>query len=382
MESHFRRVQQIAIHHGEEYEKHNGAIVPPIYENSLFRFPDFDSLEDQNSSRYAYTRIDNPNYKIVEKKIAKMEKGQAARCFVSGVSAIFSALSAFLEKDAHVISVRTVYGRVNEFLNTYFNRYDVQVTRVEGDDIDEIEQAIRPNTKIIYLESPSSLIMKLQDLKAVAKIAKQNGIYTIIDNTWATPVFQNPLELGIDVVVHSVSKYLSGHSDIIGGVIVSSQDIMDSIPRLGNFLPPFEAWLLLRGLRTLGVRMKCHQDNALAVAKFLENHDKVLKVNYPGLSSFPQYRLGKSQMRGYSGTFSFELDTDKQGIRRFIDGLNFFALGSSWGGFESVISALVAGRSEQDVIDIGYSPKQVRISVGLEDVDCLLEDLESALKLI
>jgi cystathionine beta-lyase/cystathionine gamma-synthase len=381
----FDEIQQIGGHFGDEPEKFLGAVVPPIFLNTLFKFPTYESANgngEGKEKRYGYTRCSNPTYEIAESKIAKMENGEVARCYVSGVSAIFSALSAFLEKDAHVVCIKYVYGRVDEFLNTYFNKYGVETTRVNGENLEEIKGAIRPNTKIIYLESPCSLVFKMQDLAAISKIAKEKGIYTIIDNTWATPVFQNPLDLGIDVVVHSVSKYLGGHSDILGGVIVASKEIMDRIPTVGSFLPPFEAWLLIRSLRTLGVRMKQHQENGIKVATYLENHPKVISVNYPAIKSHPQYELGRKQMSGYSSVFGFEIDTCREGIERFINNLKYFALGSSWGGFESIISPLVCGRSDQEVLDAGYSTKYLRISIGLENADELIEDLDNALKYV
>ena len=184
------------------------------------------------------------------------------------------------------------------------------------------------------------------------------------------------------MVIHSVSKYLGGHSDILGGIIVTSKKIMDTIPVSGSFLPPFESWLLIRSLRTLGIRMRTHESNGMAVAMYLEKHPKISKVHYPGLQSFPQYELGKKQMTGYSGVFSIEIDTDKRGIERFIDTQKHFALGSSWGGFESIIAPYIAGNTREQVITMGYDPGLVRISIGLEDVDCLIEDLDYALKTV
>ena len=385
MKDQFNKIQQIGIHCEEEYEKFLGAVVPPIFENTLFKFPTLELMEEAYITpgmRYGYTRISNPTCEIAEKKIALMEKGEVARTYVSGVSAILSAISTFLEQGSHVVYVKTAYGRVDEIVNRYFSRFGVTSTAVDGEDIAEFESAIQSNTKIIYLESPSSMVLKLQDLSAVAKLAKAKGIATIIDNTWATPVFQNPLALGIDMVVHSISKYLGGHSDILGGVIISSKEIMDRIPVSGSFLPPFESWLLIRSLRTLGIRMRAHQENAMAVTQYLEKHPKIIRVNYPGLPSFPQYDLGKKQMSGYSGLFSFELDAEKDGIARFINTQKHFALGSSWGGFEGVIDPVIAGNTKQQVIDMGYAPGLIRISIGLEDADCILDDLDNALKAV
>lgn len=382
-------------HFGEDRERYMGAVVPPIFQNSLFTFESYEAIDaafERPQDNYIYTRGLNPTVEIVEKKIAYLEGGEKAKLFASGMSAISASILAFVNTGDHVIAISSVYGPTNNFLSKYlFGKFKVDVTFVDGGDLEEIEKAIKENTKLIYLESPSSCTFKLQDLEGVAKLARPRGIKTVIDNTWATPVYQNPLKLGIDVVVHSVSKYLSGHSDVVAGVVVSSQEIMSRIIELeysllGGKIAPFEAWLILRGLRTLSLRMERHSQSAMKLARFLKSHPKVITVNYPGLESFPQHELAKKQMKGFSGLMSFEVDTDVEGIKRLLNNLGYFQIGVSWGGYESLayapIISLAKELPEEKWKAAGIKPGIVRISVGLENVDDLIRDLEEALKLV
>jgi cystathionine beta-lyase/cystathionine gamma-synthase len=270
----------------------------------------------------------------------------------------------------------------HRFLRDFAPRYGIDHTLVDGRSLDEIISAIRPNTKVLYLESPTSLMFELQDLRACAAVARERSILTIVDNSWATPMLQQPLALGIDVVVHSASKYLSGHSDIIAGAIIASQKIIDDIVQhehaiLGGTIGPFEAWLLVRGLRTLPVRMPVHQATATAVARFLSTHPRVRAVHYPGLESHPQYELGRRQMSGASGLLSFELDADVDGLRAFTNALRLFAIGVSWGGYESLVLPIAV----TNVASEGHYPVNlVRLYIGLEEPAALVDDLEQALR--
>jgi cystathionine beta-lyase/cystathionine gamma-synthase len=369
--------EHICAHLGDEYDRYLGAIVPPIFQNSLF-------TRKTVSHGYTYTRVTNPTIEIAEKKIAALEEGEAARCFSSGMAAISAALVHYLEKDCHVICPRAVYVPTKVFLETYMAKFGVEVTFVSGESVEEIEKAIRPNTKVIYLESPLSNVFSLQDLEAISVLAKAHGIATIIDNTWATPLYQNPLKYGIDLVVHSASKYLGGHSDILGGVIVGCQSDLDSIMNnerslFGAVMDPHQAWLLIRSLRTLPVRMKQHQDNALKVAAFLEEHAKVSAVYYPGLPTHPQYELGRKQMSGYSGLMSFVPKGDKMMIMNMMKSLRCFEEGPSWGGFESLINSPGLWVDEETSIQSGIPIGLMRISIGLEHVDSIIDDLDRAL---
>ncbi|MGL5803408.1 MAG: trans-sulfuration enzyme family protein [Cetobacterium sp.] len=386
-------LETILAHYGEERDKHNGAIVPPIYQNTLFAFESWDHIDEAFSdpiNNNIYTRGNNPSVSIVEKKLAKIAGGEKARLFSSGMAAISSAIMSCVKANCHVITLKNIYGPAMNFLDNYLRtKFNVDVTFVSGESVEEIENAIRENTTLIYLESPSSAIFSMQNLKAIADLAKKHNIKTIVDNTWATPIFQKPLELGIDLEVHSCSKYLGGHSDIIAGVIIGSAKDIDSIYQnefllFGAKMAPFEAWLLMRSLRTLPMRMEKHQSNALKVANFLENHPKIKSVNYPGLKSHPQFELGKEQMKGYSGLMSFVIDSDElSDIKNFVNALEHFSIGVSWGGHESLIHApaisYLKEMTPEQFKSTGLSLGVMRVSIGLEHVDDLIEDLTGAL---
>jgi cystathionine gamma-lyase len=300
------------------------------------------------------------------------------------MGAISAAIMYWMSKDSHVVCIRSAYGPTREFLSSYLQSYGVEVTFVKSGSTTDIEQAIRSNTKLIFLESPSSHLFEMQDLQAVAALARSHGIATIIDNTWATPLYQNPLKYGIDMVVHSASKYLGGHSDIIGGVLIGQADMMETIMHreralFGSNMDPHQSWLLTRGLRTLPVRMRQHHESAMQVAAFLESHPLVERVLYPGLQSHPQYELGKRQMTGYSGLMSFVPKGNDQAIIDMIRSLRYFELGPSWGGFESLINTPGVGINEEMSVMTGIPQGLVRISVGLEQPQSLMEDLDQAL---
>lgn len=350
----------------------------PIFQNSLF-------TRKKTNHGYNYTRVSNPTIELAEKKIAALEEGEEARCFSSGMGAISAALMHVLEKDSHVICPRGVYVPAKVFLDTYMSRFGVSVTFVSGESIEEIEQAIRPNTKAIYLETPVSNVFTLQDLAGIAALAKAHGITTIVDNTWATPLFQNPLTFGIDLVVHSASKYMGGHSDILAGVVVGNREMVKSLSDnerslFGAAMDPHQAWLLTRGLRTLPVRMKQHQESALQVAAFLEAHPLVERVLYPGLPSHPQYELAKRQMSGFTGLMSFVPKGTQEQIRSVMKSLDIFEEGPSWGGFESLINSPGLGLDEETSRRTGIPQGLLRISVGLEDPESIMHDLDRALR--
>ncbi len=364
-----RKVQTTVAHHFDDPSRFYGAVVPPIFQNSTFVY---ETVADRQEGRYHYARdarASNPTVEIVEAKMAALEGGEAARCFGSGMGAITAAVVSQLKAGDHVVAVATCYPVTKILLGQMLSRFGVTYTYVEGEDLAEIEAAIQPNTRLIYLESPSSAFFKLQDLPAVAAMARARGIKTLVDNSWATPVFQQPITMGIDLVVHSATKYLGGHSDVVAGVLVGSKADIQKVAEvefvcMGAVLAPMEAWLLLRGLRTLGVRMRAHQESALQVAAFLEAHPKVDRVHYPGLPSHPQHELARRQMSGFSGLMSLELKNPD----RFIDALKLFGLGVSWGGFESLVST--------------PAPGVVRLAIGLEDLPDLLADISQALEAV
>lgn len=372
----------ICTHLGDDYADFKGAVVPPIFQNSLNVFPSAEEMsrywdtlhKTGEETQHMYGRVSNPTIEILEKKIAALERAESCICCGSGMAAITSALIHFLSADDHVVAVGQMYSR--GFLS-YLERFKIAHTIITGKSIDEFESAIQDNTKVIYLESPSSMFFSLQDLEAVACLARSRGIITIIDNTYSTPIFQKPIPLGIDLTVHSMSKYIGGHSDIIGGAITGSQENIKAIAKaergtLGGILHPFEGWLALRGIRTLPIRMKQHQQSALRVAEFLQHHGKILDVFYPGLESHPQYQLAKKQMTGFSGLMSFTMDTTLEKANAFVNSLEMFKIGVSWGGFESLIINPRCFDSE------GKSKILTRIHVGLENADDILNDLELA----
>ena len=357
--------------------------MPPIYQASLFTSPDCDTFvhrAERYPQVYDYTRVANPTTDILQAKIAAIEHCEAARCFASGDAAVAAAILHCVGAGDHVVAVDTVYGPTKAILSNYLARFQVSTTFVPGTEVDDFARAIQPNTRLIFLESPSTMVFRLQDIRAVTALAKERNIVTALDNSWCSPYFQNPADMGVDLVIHSATKYLGGHSDLVAGVVAGARTHVDAIASregslLGSILDPFAAWLMLRGLRTLALRMERHQSNALAVARFLEQHPRVSRVHYPGLPSHPQYELGRRQMRGTSGLMSFELkDATREDVFRVLDRLRYFRIGVSWGGFESLALPVR--------FPAPPSPPEcwgARIHVGLETVEDLLEDLDNAL---
>lgn len=393
MRKNYKELETILSHYGEERENHKGAVVPPIYQNTLFTFKDWDAIDNAFSdpiNNNIYTRGNNPSSSIVEKKIAKIAGGEKARLFSSGMGAISAAIMSCVKSDSHVISIKNIYGPTMNFLDVYLReKFNVTTTFLEGDNAEEFEKAITENTSLIYLESPSSAVFSLQDIEKICKIAKKYNVKVVIDNTWATPIYQKPLSLGVDLEVHSCSKYIGGHSDVIAGVIIGKEELIDRIYQnefllFGGKIAPFEAWLLMRSLRTLPMRVRTHQENAIKVATFLENHPKIKKVNYPGLRSHSQYELGKKQMTGYTGLMSFVIETTEvKELKTFVNSLNLFSIGVSWGGYESLIHApaisYLKEMTPEQFKETGLSLGVIRISIGLESPNDLIDDLTQAL---
>ncbi|MCL2291249.1 MAG: PLP-dependent aspartate aminotransferase family protein [Bacteroidetes bacterium] len=377
-------------------QKYEGAVVPPIFQNSLFTFPDWEAVDgafDARQEHFIYSRGKNPTVDFAEKKLAEIAHADRTILFTSGMAAISAAVLYCVKPNSHIITVKNVYGPTSNFLANYLKeKLNIETTFVSGENAEDFKANIRKNTSLIYLESPASATFCLQDLKAVASLAKEKNIKTICDNTWATPLFQHPLDLGIDFEVHSVSKYLGGHSDLVAGVIMGKKQEMEALfsreyEWLGGKISPFEAWLLIRSLRTLPIRMQRHQENAMKVAQFLEEHPQIAVVRYPALRSFPQYELGKKQMSGYSGLFSFQLKTnDIEKIKTFYNALKIFHKGVSWGGFESLVYApaisYLKELSSEQFVNMNIALSDIRISIGLENAEDLIADLRQALEII
>ncbi len=378
-------IETMLSHFAEDRSKSFGAVVPPIYQTSLFTFESMNDLSNafnNEDDSFIYTRGNNPTAQIVEKKIAFMENGECAKLFSSGMGAISSAIMSCVKTGDHIVAVETVYGPTIKLLTEYLSeKFDIETTFVKAD-ANEIINATQDTTKLIYLESPTSLVFEIIDIKKVTAFAKEKNIKTIIDNSWATPIYQKPLNLGIDISVHSVSKYISGHSDIVAGVAISTRETIKNMLRnehalFGAKISPLEAWLILRGMRTLPVRMRQHSESALIIAKYLENHPKILKVNYPGLESHPKHILAKKQMSGFSGLLSFIVSSNLEGTHKFVDSLNYFNIGVSWGGFESLAINLA-----RDGKDESIPSGLVRASIGLESAQDLINDLNQSLERI
>jgi cystathionine beta-lyase len=371
------------LQHLGEDEKVLGAVVPPIFQNSLFVFPDQASFTaagaDPLNNCSLYSRVGNPSLHVAEQKIAMLEGAERCKLIGSGMGAITAAIMSTVESGSHVVAVDGCYGPVRDLLTDYLARFGVTHTFVDGACPEDVIDAIRPETTLVYLESPSSLIFRLQDIRTIAKACREKGVTTIIDNTYSTPLYQNPIEMGVDIVVHSASKYMSGHSDVIAGAICSTEKRMDRILKkeialLGSILAPFPAWLITRGLRTLKLRLKAHEIAGQAVAEWMEDQSWVDRVNHVGLRTFPQRELMIHQMKGTGGLFSFEPKNQTQeACDTFVNNLQLFQLGVSWGGFESLVV-------QSTVAPLHYKEARrvIRLFIGLEDPEDLMADLTQA----
>lgn len=360
------------------------AVVPPIVQTSLFTFPSYDDMVASyrgEKVRPIYTRGLNPTVRTFEEMLAKLEGGEDALGFASGMAAISSSVLAFVNPGDRIVAVRHVYPDAFRLFGTIMKRMQVQVDYVDGRDEEAVAKAL-PGAKLFYMESPTSWVMEAHDVGVLATIAKQHGVLSIIDNSWASPIFQRPLSLGVDLVVHSASKYLGGHSDVVAGVVTGSKELINAIraetyPYLGGKLSPFDAWLLVRGMRTLPTRMKAHEASALEIAKRLQALDVVETVCHPALAN----RL-PAGLKGTSGLFSV-IFREGVNIREFCNHLDLFKLGVSWGGHESLIvpGEVVLQQKAQpnSAHTFGIDPRSVRLHVGLEGTEALWRDIEGAL---
>lgn len=376
-------------HVGEDPYRYLNAVTPPIFMNSLHVYKTFEEYADIDifNSQYVYGRDGNPTVEVLEKKIAALEHGSRAVVFASGMAAATSAIMATCKAGSHIICMRDVYQPVKRFLaGVGAKKLNITVTFVSGNDLQEIEDAIQDNTDLMILESPATFVFRVVDLKAITAICKKHGVKTYIDNTCLTPIFQKPLDLGVDIVMHTMSKYIGGHSDIIGGVLVSKdEELMKMITTnmrewYGGIIGPMEGWLAIRGLRTLDCRVRRHQEIGLAVANFLEKSDKVKVVNHTGLASHPQADIIARQQSGHTSLMSFELDTTPEKAVEFINNLHLFGKGCSWGGHES-LALCPLYKAEQEELDFLQANRGlIRIYCGMEGEENLIEDLDSALK--
>jgi cystathionine beta-lyase/cystathionine gamma-synthase len=377
--------------HGATHLNKTHALSAPIWQTTSFVADSPEAYAEIAASSHPaefYTRYGNPTHERVEHTLAQLEGGEAALVTGSGMGAITLAVMSQIKSGDHVVAQSDLYAGARALLRDCVPRWGVETTFVDQTKVEEFEAAIKPNTRLIYIESPSNPLLRLTDLKAVTRIARERGITTVIDNTFATPVNQRPLELGVDVVVHSATKYLGGHHDLTAGAVVASEKFIAEAWKLavvfGSVLSPFEAWLLMRGIRTLGLRVERHNQNALALAQFLESHPKVARVNYPGLESHPQHQLARQQMSGFTGMLSFELKGDLDAAERFVSGLKLPTYTGSLGGVETLIVRPAAMWSHQLTPEqrrlTGISEGLFRLSVGLEDERDLIKDFKQALE--
>ena len=382
--------QTTAVHASREFNATPG-ISPPIWQTTTFRAESaehFAELASATTPAEFYTRYGNPTHKQVEATVAALEGGEAALLAGSGMGAIFAATAGLLESGDHLVAQRNHYAGTTTLFREVLPRWGIECTLVDQTDAGGFDAAVRPNTKLIYAETPTNPLMQITDLRAVAGLARRRGIATVVDNTFATPVNQRPLDFGIDLVVHSATKYIGGHHDVTAGALAGSRALVERVWKFaivaGATLSPFDGWLLLRGLRTLGLRVERHNRNALAVARFLEGHAKVARVYYPGLESHPQHLLAKDQMRGFTGMLSVDLRGGYAAAERFISSLRLAARAASLGGFETLVVHPAAMWSLQltpeQQRETGISESLVRISVGIEDESDLLRDFRQALE--
>ena len=377
------RFETLAIHAGERPETRFGAVSVPIYQTSTFAF------EDVGKTRgYDYSRTANPTRKVLEDTIAQLEGGKAGFAFATGMAAEATVIH-LLKAGDHVISGDDVYGGTYRLFQNVMHDFGLEFTFMRLDDRERIEAAIKPNTRMLWLETPSNPLLNITDLEMAVDVAKKHNLMTVIDNTFATPYFLRPIEYGIDLVVHSTTKYLNGHCDVVGGAVVTTTDELTEkvqflLNAMGTCASPFDCWLVLRGIETLPVRMRQHEENAIAVANYLKGHPSVKRVFYPGLESHPGHEIARRQMKGFGGVVSFEINGEIEKVNTFLGKLKVFALAESLGGVASLAehpATMTHASMPKDYREkVGITDELIRLSVGLENIDDLIDDLRQALE--
>ncbi|MHB9149203.1 MAG: trans-sulfuration enzyme family protein [Thermoleophilia bacterium] len=372
-----------AVHTGVAKDATYNSVITPIYPTSTFRFDRVD-----HHRGYDYTRSGNPTRAALEENLAALEGGTFARATCTGMAAVTTALFLLSQGD-HIVAGHDIYGGTYRLFETVMPRFGFSFTFVDMSDGAAVRAAIRPETRMLWIETPSNPLLNIIDISAMVDIAREQDLISVADNTFLSPYFQRPLDLGVDVVLHSTTKYLNGHSDVVGGVVITGRnDLGERLSYLVNAMglanSPFDAWLVLRGVKTLGPRMRAHEAAAGAVARFLREHPKSLRTYYPGLEDHPGHELAKRQQSGFGGMVSFDLDVDALDPDSFFSRLRLFALAESLGGVESLVeqpwTMSHAGMSEEARLAAGITPGTVRLSVGIEDPDDLVEDLAQALR--
>lgn len=379
-----------SVHGNKEFEKRNAPMAQPIYQTSTFTVTDSDQQLRATNTDMFYTRYGNPTHTAVEGAIAQLESADAALLFASGMNAITTSILALVKAGDHIVSQRDIYGGVTKFLSSWLPRLGVETTFVDTTNYDEHVRAIRPNTKLLYLETPTNPTLRVVDIRKTAAIAHEHGLISLIDSTFATPINTRPAEFGIDLILHSGTKYFGGHTDLICGIAAGRRDLIDQIratrTTLGGSMDPHAAFLLLRGIKTLAVRVERQNESALRIAEFLSQHGKVRSVNYPFLENHPQRALAMEQMKGGGGVLSFEVEGSGDDAKKVSESLRLFALAPSLGGVESLVSLPVltshAMISAEHRKQMGVTEQMIRLSVGIENVNDLIADLEQALAVV
>lgn len=380
-----------AIHAGYYTDPQTGSLATPIYQTSTFVFSSIEEGAKRfagEESGYIYSRLGNPTVTVLEEKVAALEKAEAGLAFASGMAAVSAILMALVRTGDHILGTKGLYGCTYGLLNLMKDRFHVDYSLCGMTDEESIREKLQPTTRVIYVETPINPTMELVDLQLVAKIAKEVGAYVVVDNTFMSPYLQRPIEYGCDIVIHSATKFIGGHGDVIAGVAAGPKSIMDTIRMttqkdIGGILAPFDAYLLIRGLKTLGVRMDRHCENGQKVAGFLNNHPKVAAVYYPGLPSFPQYELACKQMDGFGGILSFELKGGMESGIRMMNNVQLCKRAVSLGDVDSLIQHPASMTHyvipAEERAKMGITDGLIRLSVGIEDVEDIIDDLDMAL---
>jgi len=381
----------LAVHAGEGPCPATGALDTPIYQSTTYVSADADEMAavyGEQKFGYMYTRYGNPTIHALQAKMAALERGEAALAFASGMAAISSAVLGYVKAGDHVVAARSLYGAAYHFLDQKLPRLGASTTFVQSTRVEDFEKALRPNTRLIYFETPSNPILEILDIAALAALARAHSLPTMLDNTFASPALQQPLALGVTVVVHSATKYLCGHGDAMGGIVVGPKAYIDELRHeylrdFGGVISPFNAWLILRGLRTLHLRMPAHCANAQKIAEFLDRHPRVERVNYPGLPRHPGHDIARQQMAAFGAMISFEVKGGYEGGKKVMDRVKIFARAASLGDTRSLIvhSASTSHRAvpREQRLAIGITDGLVRLSVGIEAAEDLIADLDQAL---
>jgi cystathionine beta-lyase/cystathionine gamma-synthase len=390
MKPNSHRTDTKAVRGGVDLEKKNGPLATPIFQTSTFEVTDNEEQLRVTPTDQFYTRYGNPTNTVAEKRVAELEGVDAALTFASGMGAITTTILALLKSGDHIVAQRDIYGGVTKFFTQWLPRLGIETTFVETTSHEAHGRAIQPNTKLLYLESPTNPTLRVVDLKAAANLSKHHGLISMIDGTFGTPINQHPADYGIDLIMHSGTKYLSGHTDLICGVVAGPGNLIEKIhgtrTTLGNCMDPHASWMLARGLKTLAVRVARQNENALQVAQFLEQHAKVRRVHYPFLKSHLQYEVAKEQMSGGGGIVTFEVKGSGEDARRASESMRLFTLAPSLGGVESLVSIPVltshAMIEPAHRVQMGVTEQMIRLSVGIEDVNDLIADLDHALEAV